>query len=231
MGTPEDVEDIPTSELLNEVKRRHLVLGRPHARIALLGPPCVGKQTQAEAFRRAFGVCRISADDLAKGASEASSSPDQHAMDRFAWHLDQPQCRRGFVLEGFPKTVPQADDLEKVLQARKQSLDGAIFLEAAEETLMARCEGRLLHEESGRRYHEKLKPPMEDGIDDFTGERLARVTMDDEALKVSIQNHREHSGWLRQFFDRKGLAREVDASAKSEDVAASVAQTVLQLKG
>merc|ERR1719188_573527 len=95
---PEDLEGVPTIELLNELKRRQSVLSRPSTRVALLGPPCVGKRTQAEAFRRAFGVCRVSGADLLAAAEEgAPSAPaplsDELAVGTLAKLLDRPQCR------------------------------------------------------------------------------------------------------------------------------------------
>merc|ERR1719166_932603 len=129
---PEDLETLPTAELLNELKRRHQLLSRPPARVAVLGPPCAGKRTQAEALRRAYGICRVSGSDLL--AADGEGSPDDRAVSALMTLLSRPQCRRGFVLEGFPTTVAQAKTLQETFErAGKEPLGHAIFLEAPEE--------------------------------------------------------------------------------------------------
>eukprot|EP00747_Dinoflagellata_sp_TGD_P179235 gnl/TRDRNA2_/TRDRNA2_29721_c0_seq1.p1 gnl/TRDRNA2_/TRDRNA2_29721_c0~~gnl/TRDRNA2_/TRDRNA2_29721_c0_seq1.p1 ORF type:complete len:250 (+),score=50.90 gnl/TRDRNA2_/TRDRNA2_29721_c0_seq1:42-752(+) len=224
---PEIIEGIPTIELLTELKRRHQVLSRPPTRVAMLGPPCVGRQTQADAFRRAFGVCKISSADLFRPpAEDATGTKDDQAMAALTTLLKRPQCRRGFVLEGFPSTVVQADRLQKLLEEQKLPLQHAVFLDAPEEALLGRCKGRMVHEASGRRYHDEFKPPHEDGVDDFTGEKLVRPPVEDEKFREKLEKYKHDADLLRTFYDRSGMTRSVSAAAGTEEVAATVAAAV-----
>lgn len=223
---PEELESVPTIELLNELKRRHQLLGRPPARVALLGPPCAGKRTQAEALRRASGACRIAAEDLAREAGEGRGGADARAAAALAALLDRPQCRRGFVLEGLPGTAAQAQTLAEALERRGTPLEAAVFLEAPEETLLRRCRGRLLHGPSGRRYHEESKPPMEEGLDDFTGEPLEKAAYDEAKLQRECQGYREHGALVLEFFKRRGLAQVVSAAGSADEVAAACSEAV-----
>merc|ERR1719191_1647751 len=95
---PEELGAVPTLDLLNELKRRHNVLSRPPLRAAVLGGPCAGKHTQAEVLRREFGACRVSATELFGGSN---ASGDAAALDALEVKLEEPRCRRGFVLDGF----------------------------------------------------------------------------------------------------------------------------------
>mmetsp|Transcript_62963 Transcript_62963/g.111898 ORF Transcript_62963/g.111898 Transcript_62963/m.111898 type:complete len:235 (-) Transcript_62963:61-765(-) len=226
MLAPEDLEGVPTIELLNELKRRHHVLNRPATRAALLGPPCVGKQVQAEAFRRAFGVCRIPVAELLQNSAGASGSVDDRALTAVASYLERPQCRRGFILEGFPTTVVQAERLQRLLEKQEVPLQHAIFLDASEEQLLERCSGRLIHPATGRRYHDQFRPPLDQGVDDFTGEALIRPEFDAAKFQKNLASYREDGGLLHQFFSRAGLARDVSAAGSADEVATRVTSVV-----
>eukprot|EP00933_Yihiella_yeosuensis_P080907 TRINITY_DN94420_c0_g1_i1.p1 TRINITY_DN94420_c0_g1~~TRINITY_DN94420_c0_g1_i1.p1 ORF type:complete len:244 (+),score=61.59 TRINITY_DN94420_c0_g1_i1:101-832(+) len=228
---PEDLENVATIELLTELKRRHHLLGRPAAHVAVLGPPCVGKYSQAEALRRAFGTCRVSWADLIGGSQKdatSSNAAEDKAMNNLAEILDQPQCRRGFVLEGFPSTVVQAARLQQELEKRKTPLDAALFLEAPEESLLERCRGRLFHPSSGRLYHDTQKPPMEDGLDDYTREALVRPPHDKEKFKKEFERFSQDGALLKEFFKRKGVDSTIDASGSSESVGTACVDAVEQ---
>eukprot|EP00933_Yihiella_yeosuensis_P001747 TRINITY_DN10291_c0_g1_i1.p1 TRINITY_DN10291_c0_g1~~TRINITY_DN10291_c0_g1_i1.p1 ORF type:complete len:243 (-),score=54.82 TRINITY_DN10291_c0_g1_i1:71-799(-) len=228
--SPEELENVATIELLTELKRRHHLLGRPAAHVAVLGPPCVGKYTQAEALRRAFGSCRVSWTDLvgSSGKDSMSNAAEDKAMSSLAEALDRPQCRRGFVLEGFPSTVVQASRLQQELEKRKTPLDAAVFLEAPQESLLDRCRGRLFHPSSGRLYHDTQKPPMEDGIDDYTREALVRPPVDEEKFKKDLERYSQDSGLLKEFFRRKGIDSTIDASGSPDSVGNACVDAVEQ---
>lgn len=136
--SPEDLESVPTAELITELKRRHQLLNRPPKNVAVLGPPCAGKRSQADALRRAFGLCRLSLRQVeadgdavplgrrAHGLGIPSKSDEdgsivirfssifihverhESSRGKLKESLQRPECRRGFVLDGFPRTVAQA---------------------------------------------------------------------------------------------------------------------------
>eukprot|EP00440_Ansanella_granifera_P053921 gb/GFBE01058457.1/.p1 GENE.gb/GFBE01058457.1/~~gb/GFBE01058457.1/.p1 ORF type:complete len:235 (+),score=40.64 gb/GFBE01058457.1/:1-705(+) len=228
--SPEELEGVPTIELINELKRRHHLLNRKPAHVALIGPPCVGKHTQSDALRRAFGVCRISASELLGGSAASGGSADERAMGRLGELLDRPQCRRGFVLEGFPATVPQASRLQEELERRGTPLDAAVFLEAPEEALLERCRGRLFHPASGRLYHDQHRPPIDEGLDDYSGDALVRPPHEEDKFRKDYGRFQQDSPMLRQFFEKKGIVRAVDASGSMEQVGAACVDSVTQPK-
>ncbi|CAK9086294.1 unnamed protein product [Durusdinium trenchii] len=222
--SPEDLETVPTAELITELRRRHDLLNRKPANVAVLGPPCAGKDTQADALRRAFGLCRISGKDL---LGDSGASSDEQAVSKLAELLERPQCRRGFVLDGFPRTVAQAARLEEELSKRKKGLDTAIFLDAPKDILLERCQGRLLHEASGRLYHDSHRTPLEKGVDDFTGDPLIRPSFQESKLKEDLERHQKDSTLLRQFFSKKGCyVGEVDATKRAEEVGSACIESV-----
>lgn len=222
---PEDIENIPTVELLNELKRRHAVLSRPPIRAAIVGPPCIGKRTQADAFRRAFGVCHVRAADIFRESGQASSdsgSADDRALTALSRFIDRPQCRRGFILEGFPSTAAQADGMQTKLQEMGVPLEHAFFLEASQDALQDRCRGRSMHERSGRRYHDEFKPPMDSNVDDYTGDPLVRKPFDEEQFTKDYGKHCESVEHLKEFFKRAGIARDIDAAGTMGSVMDSI---------
>jgi len=216
---------VPTIELLNELQRRHEALSRPPLRAAIVGPPCAGKYVQADAIRRAYAVCRITRDDLVD-PEKGGSVGDQPAMSTLKSILEQPQCRRGYILQGFPSTTAEAERLKRSLEQQKVPLEHVVFLEAEEEALLERNKGRHIHDASGRRYHEVSKPPIEAGKDDYTGEPLSRRSLEEADFQKALSEYRDAYRPLHKFFDKLGLARQVDASGKAEEVGKAVAESL-----
>jgi len=122
--------------------------------------------------------------------------------------------------------VAQAERLQAVLETKEVPLQHAIFLDATEEQLLERCSGRSVDPTSGRRYHDKFKPPADEGVDDFTGQALSRPPADAETLQKGIARYREDGGLLREFFRRAGLARDVPANGTADVVAKAVTESV-----
>lgn len=135
-----------------------------------------------------YCICRLATGDMLR-AAVASGTPvgekakraidngqlvnDDLVIGVLKENLDLPRCRRGFVLDGFPRTVYQAEQLDKILAERNQKIDGAIEVKVDRiETIAERISGRLIHRKSGRTYHPRFKPSMVAGKDDMTGEHL-----------------------------------------------------------
>lgn len=224
---PEELGGVPTLELLNELKRRHNVLSRPPLRAAVVGPACVGKHTQAEVLRKDFGACHISAAELFGGSN---GSGDASALKALEAKLDEPRCRRGFVLEGFPSTVAQSDGLQVLLAKVGRPLEHVVFLEADQATLSERCKHRLVHESSGRRYNTKFAPPQKDGIDDFTGEQLSATPYNEAEFSSTLEKSNQDIGMLRQWFEKMGVARPIDAKGDPAAVGKRIMDAVLTAK-
>ena len=167
-------------------------------KLILLGPPGGGKGTQAKLIIAKFKIPQISTGDmlrehvknktklgqLAKSYMEKGELvPDSLILDMMENKLIQDECNQGYVLDGFPRTIPQAKGLEQILNKINHKLDKVIVLNVDDEIIVERMSGRRIHMPSGRVYHIKFNPPKKDGLDDLTNEKLS-IRKDDEESTV-----------------------------------------------
>jgi len=158
-------------------------------RLILLGPPGAGKGTQAAFVTQHFAIPQISTGDMLRAAVKAGTPLGQEAkkvMDAGGLvsddiiiglvqdRLKQPDCANGYLFDGFPRTIPQADALKNAGVA----LDYVVEIEVPEQDIIERMSGRRVHPASGRSYHVRFNPPKAEGLDDLTGEPL--VQRDDD---------------------------------------------------
>ena len=163
-------------------------------RIILLGAPGAGKGTQAQFLMAKFGIPQISTGDMLRAAIKAGTELGQKAkavMDAGQLVSDgliiglvkeriaQDDCKSGFLLDGFPRTIPQAD----AMKDNNVSVDSVIEFDVPDEVIVERMAGRRVHAGSGRVYHTVYNPPKEKGLDDVTGEALS-IRPDDEEVTV-----------------------------------------------
>jgi adenylate kinase len=160
-------------------------------RLILLGPPGAGKGTQAQLIRAKFGIPQISTGDMLRAAIKAGTPLGKEArkvmdagqlvsddviIDLVIERLKQVDCKTGYLFDGFPRTIPQAEALKNAGCA----VDYVLEIDVPDEEIITRMSGRRVHPGSGRVYHVKFNPPRVEGKDDITGEPLVQRDDDKE---------------------------------------------------
>lgn len=184
-------------------------------RAILLGPPGAGKGTQAQFICEKYAIPQISTGDMLRAAVKAETEMGlkvKAVMDSGALVSDdiiigivkeriaQADCANGFLFDGFPRTIPQAE----ALLASGVDIDTVLEISVADEEIVARMSGRRVHEASGRVYHIKFNPPRQDGVDDVTGDTLLQREDDkEETVRKRLEVYRAQTAPLVDFY--KGL--------------------------
>ena len=207
-------------------------------RIILLGPPGAGKGTQAQFIKDSLGIPQISTGDMLRAAIGSGSEVGQRVkavMDSGALVSDEiiidlvkerilaDDCAKGFLFDGFPRTIPQA----KAMDDAGIPIDAVVEIQVADEELIKRITGRRVHPGSGRVYHVVYNPPKEDGVDDVTGEALQQREDDTEVtVRERLSVYYEQTQALVDFYRGKSAIKytEIDGSGAVEDIQGAIAQ-------
>jgi len=194
--------------------------------IVLLGPPGVGKGTQAKILSERTGLAHISSGDLFREnlknqtelgqlaqtfMSKGELVPDDVTIAMIRDRLNRPDCGSGAILDGFPRTPAQADALEAMLKEFKGHVDTVPFITSSEEVLVDRLSGRWTCRASGHIFNEKFNPPKEAGKCDFDGSELYQRDDDKaETVKRRIQVYLEQTSPLINYYRDHGKLVEID---------------------
>eukprot|EP00922_Rhytidocystis_sp_ex-Travisia-forbesii_P057315 GHVS01084913.1.p1 GENE.GHVS01084913.1~~GHVS01084913.1.p1 ORF type:complete len:252 (+),score=49.61 GHVS01084913.1:105-860(+) len=232
------LDSVSTLELLSELKRRYCCLSKPEKRFVFVGAPGSGKGTQSSTLEKEYCLCHVSTGDILRQAVKDQTKYGQMAKNRMdagqlvddeivlpllEEKLSSAECRRGFILDGFPRNVNQANSLQSMLARHGQRLDGVVYFDIDEEELTRRVCGRRVHPASGRLYHTQFKPPHTPGVDDVTGEPLVhRKDDNEETLHNRMKSFRSETMPLIDYYSTLGLVHKLDAKKPSSLVKADL---------
>ncbi|KAF1917919.1 adenylate kinase 1 [Ampelomyces quisqualis] len=198
-------------------------------RMILMGPPGAGKGTQAPRIKDKFCACHLATGDMLR-AQVAAKTPlgreakkimdagglvsDDIMVNMIKTELESNQeCNNGFILDGFPRTVTQAEKLDGMLDATQKPLQHAVELQIDDALLVARITGRLVHPASGRSYHKIFNPPKAPMTDDATGEPLIQRSDDNEdTLKKRLSTYHAQTSPVVAYYQKTGIWKPIDAS-------------------
>ena len=203
-------------------------------KIIMLGAPGAGKGTQAKKIAEKCGIPHISTGDIfranIKNGTELGKKsktymdqgllvPDELVCDLVVDRIQQDDCKKGYILDGFPRTIPQAESLDKALQAIGEKMDYAIDVEVPDENIVKRMGGRRACVGCGATYHLVYAPTKKEGICDVCGGEL--ILRDDdkpETVQKRLGVYHEQTQPLIDYYKNQGILREVDGSVDMEDV-------------
>ena len=203
-------------------------------KIIMLGAPGAGKGTQAKRIAEKYSIPHISTGDIFRANIKNNTElgqkaktymdkgelvPDELVVDLIMDRFKQADAANGYVLDGFPRTIPQAEALDKALEANGESVDFAINVEVPDENIINRMGGRRACVGCGATYHIQFNAPKVEGICDTCGEKL--ILRDDdkpETVKNRLSVYHDQTQPLIDYYDKKNVLREVDGTQAMDDV-------------
>jgi len=214
--------------------------------LILLGPPGAGKGTQAERLREDFDLPYYATGDILRGAVADKTDLGQQAkeyMDRgdlvpdevmvgvIAQRIDSDEARDGFLLDGFPRTVRQADALDEALSALGRRLTAVLAIDAPDQEVIRRLSGRRVNPKTGRIYHVEFDPPKNPGFCDVDGTKLVQREDDrPETVEHRLEVFHEQTSPLSEYYDSRGLLRRFDGTRAPDEVHGHIRATLATLR-
>ena len=211
--------------------------------LILLGPPGCGKGTQAKRLEESYSVMQLSTGDMLRAAVASGSKmgeqakkvmdagglmPDEIMIEIISERIDQPDCANGFILDGFPRTTPQAEALDTLLAQKSLKLGKVIELKVDEEALVERITGRFSCVKCGAGYHDKFQQPKRLGICDSCGntEFSRRSDDNEDTVRSRLSAYNDQTAEIVPYYGARGNLIEIDGMLEIEDVTLAIQEVI-----
>ena len=203
-------------------------------KIVMLGAPGAGKGTQAQRIAEKYGIPHISTGDIFRSNIKAGTElgkkaksfidqgllvPDEVTIGMLLDRIQQDDCKKGYILDGFPRTIPQAESLTEALAANGEAIDFALNVDVPDANIVNRMAGRRACLKCGATYHIQFAAPKKEGICDKCGSEL--VLRDDdkpETVQKRLEIYHDQTHPLIEYYEKKGVLHTVDGTQTMEDV-------------
>ena len=203
--------------------------------LILMGPPGAGKGTQSQRIEKSHGIVQLSTgdmlraevasgSDLGKEAKEVIESgslvSDDLIIAMISSRIDQDDCKKGFILDGFPRTTPQAEALDTMLTEKGLKIEHVIEMKVDDEAMVKRITGRFTCAECGAGYHDVFQKPKKEGVCDQCGgsEFTRRADDNAETVRARLQAYHEQTAPILSYYKEKGTVKSVEGMASIDEV-------------
>jgi adenylate kinase len=204
-------------------------------KLILLGPPGAGKGTQAKRLQEAYSIIQLSTGDMLRAEVDSGSAlgtqakevmeagelvSDELIIKMISSRIDKDDCKGGFILDGFPRTTPQAEALDVMFEEKALKLDGVIEMKVDDEAMVERITGRYTCSACGRGYHDSFKKPDVEGVCNKCGGKEFSRRADDnaETVRSRLEAYNELTAPIISYYGKKGILKSVDGMRAIDDV-------------